>query len=62
MQINIKGLERLAQQKIDAAEDLLRRLPDDPLDLHRRLAEEIVELGGWLLCIIEAITPPPGLR
>lgn len=55
MIVNLDSLKKLAEDKVDGAESLLERLPEDPLSLNRRLAEEIIELGGWLLCIIEAM-------
>lgn len=60
MKIDLEDLKKLAEEKFDAAERLLRVLPEDPLDLNRRLAEEILELGGWLLVIIDSI--PDELR
>lgn len=55
MNVNLDNLQKIAEEKIDSATRLLRILPDDPLDITRRLAEEIVELGGWLLLIIDSI-------
>lgn len=60
MKVDLEDLKKLAEEKIDAAERLLRVLPEDPLDLNRRLAEEILDLGGWLLVIIDSI--PDELR
>lgn len=55
MNVGINALKKYAEQKVDNANDLLIRLSDDPLDLNRRLAEEIVYLGEWLLILIDAI-------
>ena len=55
MNLDINALKKYAEQMVDNAHDLLLRLPDDPLDLNRRLAEEIVYLGVWLLTLIDAI-------
>lgn len=60
MNLNLDALQKTAEEKIDAATQLLGILPEDPLDLRRRLAEEICELGGWLLVLIDAI--PDELR
>ena len=60
MNLDLDQLKKRAEEKIDAAERLLRVLPEDPLDLNRRLAEEILDLGGWLLVLIDSI--PDELR
>lgn len=60
MNLDLEALQKTTEEKIDAATQLLGILPEDPLDLRRRLAEEICELGGWLLVLIDAI--PEDLR
>lgn len=60
MNLDLDALQKTTEEKIDAATRLLEILPEDPLDLSRRLAEEICELGGWLLVLIDAI--PDDLR
>lgn len=60
MNLDLEVLKKLAEEKIEAADRLLRVLPEDPLDLNRRLAEEILDLGGWLLVLIDSI--PDELR
>lgn len=60
MNLDLEVLKNHTEEKIDAAERLLRVLPEDPLDLNRRLAEEILDLGGWLLVLIDSI--PDELR
>lgn len=55
MNLNLESLKAFAEGKIEGAERLLRQLPEDPLSLNRRLAEEIIEMGGWILVLIEGI-------
>lgn len=54
MNIDLDALRATTERKIADADRLLRILPEDPLDLNRRLAEEICEIGGWLLVILDA--------
>lgn len=53
MNLDLDALQKTAEEKIDAADQLLRILPEDPLDLRRRLAVDnhsilgIRAMRGW---------------